>query len=340
MQLAGPYVGVVVSNADPAKLGRVKVSVPHVYGVEDTTVAPIGITDLPWAIPAGLPAGGTTASGGMDWLPDPGDQVLVFFFDGEPEKPVWMWMMQTLDQADSFPLHHYSDKSAKGKPDRAGLTRYGHTFEINKGSVLASTKSGYQLFLLDGDSGEFNGNITLQTPRAQSLEIDDDTQSATLNINRDVYFNVGLSWQVQCDDLDFESMAGDFRFTIGKDWNATVAENMNLDVGIDLTNTIGGVLTDDVSLDWDATVGNDFNLDVTASINMKFAALNLGAGASEPYVLGNQLLTLFNTLLIWLAGHTHGNGNFGSPTAPPLVPPQTGIMPLLSTILSSTIKGQ
>lgn len=343
MQLTGPYLGVVVANSDPAKLGRVKVSVPHVFGVEDSTVSPIGITDLPWAIPAGLPAGGSPASGGIDWLPEPGDQVLVFFLDGEPEKPVWMWLMQTLSQAEptkGFPLHHYSNPTAKGKPDRAGLTRYGHTIEINQGSALISTKNGYQLFLIDGESLAYNGSITLQTPRFQSLEIDDETQTATLNILKDVNFNIGLSWTSMFDDLDFESLTGDFKFTIGNDWNTTVAGNQDTEVTGDVTLKTFGNLDETIVGAWDATVGETFNLDVTNSMNVTFSALNLGAAATEPFVRGNRLLTLFNTLLMWLAGHTHSNGNDGSPTGPPITPPQPEIMPLLNTIVSTTIRGQ
>ena len=78
----------------------------------------------------------------------------------------------------------------------------------------------------------------------------------------------------------------------------------------------------------------------TSSFNLTFAALNLGAAATEPYVLGNRLLTLFNTMLVWMAGHTHTNGNNGSPTGPPITPPQPEVMPLLNTILSTTIRGQ
>lgn len=340
MQMTGPYIGVVVSNADPAKLGRIKASVPHVYGVEDTTLQPIGVSDLPWAIPAGLPAGGSSASGGIDWLPDPGDQVLVFLLDGEPEKPVWMWMMQTLDQAKAFPLHHYSSKSASGKPDRAGLTRYGHTLELNSGSALISTKNGYQLFALDGESGQFNGRLTLQTPKANMLEIDDETDSATFSINKDVYFNFGLTWQAQFDELDFESLSGDFKFTVANNWNTTVGGDQDTEVTGDVTFKTFGNLDETVVGAWDMTVGQTFGLDVTSSMNVTFSALNLGAAATEPFVLGNRLIILFNTILIWLAGHTHSNGNNGSPTGPPITPPQPEIMPLLSTILSTTIRGQ
>lgn len=335
MSLTGPYLGLVVSNADPAKLGRVKVNVPNVFGI-----ASIGVSDLPWAIPAGLPAGGSPSSGGIDWLPDPGDQVVVFFLDGEPEKPIWMWMMQTLDQADKFKLHHYSQSSSQGTPDRAGLTRYGHTIEINAGSVLASTKQGYQAILLDGDQGQNNGRITLQTPKANLFELDDQSDTATLNINQDATFNIGLTWTSTFDDLDFESLTGNFKFTVGQDWTATVAGKLDFTVDGDWDETVKGDKNVDVTGDWNLTGLGTFNLDITDTINFSFAALNLGAAAAEPYVLGNKFVQMMNTLLVWLAGHTHGNGNNGSPTTPPLTPPQPEMQPLLDIVLSSVIKGQ
>jgi hypothetical protein len=339
MELSGPYIGKVVTNKDPAKLGRIKANVPHAYGISDETFSPIGITDLPWAIPAGLPAGGAASSGGIDWLPDPGDQVLIFFINGEPEKPVWMWMMQTLDQAAGFPLHKYSKASAEGVPIRAGLTRYGHTFEINSGSILASTSHGYQLYLLDGTPA-FDGSITLQTPRAQSFDIDDLTGTGTLNINVDCYFNVGATWQAMCDDLDFESITGDFKFLIGNDWKAEVTHNLDFVVLGDETHATTGQRTDDVTGAWTMSATDTLSLVATGLLNMEFAELNLGLAATEPYVLGNRLMTMLNTLLIWLAGHTHSNGNNGSPTGPPITPPQPEMQTLLDNILSATIKGQ
>lgn len=340
MQMTGPYIGVVVSNTDPAKLGRIKVNVPHVYGVSDGGIGPVGVTDLPWAIPAGLPAGGTKSSGGIDWLPDPGDQVIVFFLDGEPEKPVWMWMMQTLDQSKDFPLHHYSDRSATGRPDRAALTRYGHTIELNSGSIIESSRSGYQLIMLDGDPNVFNGSITLQTPRAQMLEIDDETNTATLNVNLDFNMQIGQTWDAMFYDLDFESIGGDFKFTIGKDWNTTVAGNQDTEVLGNSTFKTFGNLDETIVGSLSTTVGGTFSLEAVSSLNLTFATLNLGIAATEPFVLGNRLLVLFNTLLVWLAGHTHSNGNNGSPTGPPITPPQPTIMPLLNTIISQTIRGQ
>ena len=99
MLLGFTYAGTVESNLDPLKLGRLKVRVPHVYGTTASGVGYIGVNDLPWALPAGMAAGGSANSGGFSQLPEKGDHVWVRFLDGEPEKPVWEWGMQTMDDA-------------------------------------------------------------------------------------------------------------------------------------------------------------------------------------------------------------------------------------------------
>lgn len=332
----GPYLGTVLSAQDPAKLGRIKVSVPHVFGVSDSALGTVGLTDLPWAIPAGLPSGGTPASGGIDWLPEPGDQVVVFFLDGEPEKPIWMWLMQTLNQQSSFPLHHYSFN----KPDRAGLTRYGHTIELNSGSALISTKSGYQLFMLNGDIGQNNGEILLQTPLGQFLEFDDNVQTATLNVLLDHYVNIGATWQAQADEIDFETLNRDIKLTSGNDFTVETVNDIVLSATQAASLSTGTTLALDVGTDYQTSVGNNMTTDVTGSCNFTFGTMNLGAAAVEPFVLGNRLLEFLNLIMIYLAGHTHSNGNNGSPTGPPIVPPQATAESVLETILSETIKGQ
>lgn len=337
----GPYLGTVVSNADPEKLGRLKINVPHVYGLNDSTaVGSIGLLDLPWAIPAGLPAGGSPSSGGIDWLPDPGDQVCVFFLDQEPEKPVWMWLMQTLNQQKSFPLHAYQEIASTPTPIRAGLTRYGHTIELNQGAILLSTQSGYQVILLNGDQGASNGSIQLQTPQAQSFELDDATQTATINVNQDWYVNVGATWQGQADEIDFETMGRDLILKSGR--NVTVESLQDIDLTSQQATTITTTtaLNLDVGTNFDSTVQGNMTTDVTGSCTFTFATMNLGLAATHPFVLGDVLLELLNTLLLYLAGHTHGNGNNGSPTSPPLVPPQASVQGILTNLLSTTIKGQ
>lgn len=157
--LFGTYLGFVEEVRDPDRLGRVKVRVPHVYGFSGSADGAIGVEDIPWAIPAGTPAGGSNASGGISWLPEPGDQVFVRFLDGEPEKPIWEWACQSSPQAETLKLHQYTSAG----PKRAGFTRYGHTFEFNSAGLIAVTAGGNYFTLDDGlDGGLMSVNEDLE----------------------------------------------------------------------------------------------------------------------------------------------------------------------------------
>ena len=63
--------------------------------------------------------------------------------------------------------------------------------------------------------------------------------------------------------------------------------------------------------------GNVITMD-SSSVTIKSSSINVGDGASEPLVLGNQLKTALET---WINGtfmtHMH-TGNLGAPTTPPL----------------------
>lgn len=212
-ELIGTYTGIVKENRDPSKSGRLKVFVPAVYGVNGPNSTQIGLEAIPWALPAGLPGGATANSGGLDILPEIGDQVFVRFLDGEPEKPIWEWGPQTLQQASTFKLRSYNPLS--GKPDRAALTRYGHTVELANGSVIITTANGYTIVFEDsllklgklsmrsalGSSVELNDTdrvITVKTPAGQTIELDDQNIAVNVVASQDINFQAG-------DEVDFQA---------------------------------------------------------------------------------------------------------------------------------------
>ncbi|WP_119730200.1 phage baseplate assembly protein V [Thermomonospora amylolytica] len=75
----GKYRGLVVDNADPERLGRLRLQVPSVLGDEVTTG---------WALPC-VPYGGM-AGQGLLAIPDVGAGVWVEFEEGDLEFPVWV----------------------------------------------------------------------------------------------------------------------------------------------------------------------------------------------------------------------------------------------------------
>ncbi len=184
MRLDGTYGGTVEATNDPERLGRLKVRAPAVYGPA-TAGAPDAVTtaDLPWALPAGLPAGGTPDSGGMVWLPRVGDHVYLRFLDGLPEQPVWEWAMQDRGQAQAFPYWRRSPGGYAGDeaPPDSYLTRYGHTINLARDGLTFATLHGYTITIRDATNVP-DGFIDLVTQKGYQLRLDDDADTGTLTI--------------------------------------------------------------------------------------------------------------------------------------------------------------
>ena len=75
-RFVGKFRGVVEENADPRSVGRLRLSVPDVFGEETSG----------WALPA-VPYAGDGV--GLFLLPPKGALVWVEFEHGDPEYPIW-----------------------------------------------------------------------------------------------------------------------------------------------------------------------------------------------------------------------------------------------------------
>lgn len=325
MQLGYTYGGVVEVNQDPLKLGRLKVRVPHVYGTQNNADGYIGTGELPWALPAGMPAGGSANSGGFSHLPGRGDKVWVRFLDGEPEKPIWEWGMQSIGDADTLNLHSYAKLPTPiGAPDRAFWTRYGHAFEMNEGSLIATTSQGYRAVLTDSSApGTADGNIMVSTQNGNFVSLDDLDDTAKIFSVEDMYVYVGSGFLGLSDSFSWSTLSGEFNVSAGQGIGLTSAGDISLTTSASVTvDALGDTLLGTQGL---FTVGGSF--------------IRIGFAATQPAVLGADLVLLFEGIYAWLALHTHTSSEAGSPTSQPLQPVAT-ITPSISSILSATVTVQ
>jgi Type VI secretion system/phage-baseplate injector OB domain len=329
MTLGFTYAGTVESNLDPLKLGRLKVRVPHVYGTTTAGVGFIGTNDLPWALPAGLPAGGTPDSGGFSQLPEPGDPVWVRFLDGEPEKPIWEWGMQTNSDAEALLLHQYGAGTPVGPPDRAIWTRYSHAIEFKAAQLTTTTDEGQQLLLQTSEST--NGSmVSLQTPSGQSLTLNDETLNVVLQALEaavvsasTVILNAPTSTLIKTER--FTVMVGTSILTMqGDTITITTAAGASIICDADGNIAIGSAGGSALSLEntlvqlAEPTGTGVVFEEGKGSVNTPQLSINATAIVVNTPTGPIHLLPL---LMEWLATHTHSNGNEGEPTGPPITSP-------------------
>lgn len=337
MLLNGTYAGTVEAVADPAKLGRVKARVPMVHGVQGASAGFIGTNNIQWAFPTGLPAGGTARSGGFSHLPRVGDHVWIRFLDGEPEKPIWEWGSQDQSQIVDLPLNTYDPQS--GEPvDRSFWTRFSHSIEISPDSVVVATNTGYAMQFAAGEQNAMDGFILLQTPRGHQIDINDESQALTINCVEDFYLNVPDEIVILSLSTELNTVE-ELTVVVGTDFSLTASANIDLSATLALNISADAAMTIAAQQTLDVTANAGMTLATDAVMTLNFQSLFLNAGATEPFVKGTQMVAFLNSLLLYLTTHTHGNGNNGSPTSPPIIPPQAQVQPQVASLISSTIFG-
>lgn len=331
--LNGIYLGVVEKVGDPEQLGRLKVRVPGVYGLQGAADA-IPVDDLPWALPMGLPAGGSNASGGFSMLPEVNDQVAVQFLDGEPEKPTWQWLMQSQPQAKELKLHQYTAKKENnqdvaGTAARAVWTRYGHSVEIRPEHVVVTTKEGQQIVLQTSESSS-GGSAALQTPKGQSLRLSDVSETALLQAlegavisGKKVIINAPTSVMLK---------TGRYTLMVGSTLIAVQGSTITLVTGtgasivvdaegnVALTSASGAAVSlEDSKIQVGTPDGTGLVLENgKVSVNAKQMVINttsMAIGTAQ----GSPVILMTSQALTWFLAHTHSNGNNGSPTGPPIL---------------------
>ncbi|CAM5688429.1 hypothetical protein [Streptomyces afghaniensis 772] [Streptomyces afghaniensis] len=145
----GKYRGLVVDNKDPARLGRLRVSVPSVLGPDVVTG---------WATPC-LPYGGA-ADQGFLFVPEQDAGVWVEFEEGDLEFPIWVGTYWTRPGSESqLPKPQAADgsdqRSVQDPPTRKIIkTRKGHTiqFEDADGEESILLREGNQGHRITMDS--------------------------------------------------------------------------------------------------------------------------------------------------------------------------------------------
>ena len=181
----GIVIGVVSTLEDEANLGRIRVSYPHLGGVESD-----------WARLSSPMAGGKR---GLFFRPEVGDEVLVAFEHGDPRRP---YILGSLWSQEDKPPPDDGDQKANNW--RFICSRSGHIILLDdtpgKEKIELIDKDGKRRVTIDSASSPPKitvsaeiGDIELKAPKGQVLiEADNVTVRANQTLNLEANMTTNL----------------------------------------------------------------------------------------------------------------------------------------------------
>lgn len=192
----GKYRGLVVDNADPQKLGRLKVRVPSLLGEQVVTG---------WAT-ACTPYGGADNQG-LLMVPDVGAGVWVEFEEGDLEFPIWVGTYWSKPSgASELPKPNGVDGAEAGEvqdpPTRKTLkTSKGHTIQLedktDEESILIVEGQKKHFVLINKDG------ITIQDAAGNSLVM--SSSAVTLTAKADLTIDAtGQALVIKAKTIDLK----------------------------------------------------------------------------------------------------------------------------------------
>lgn len=253
-RIYGVAVGIVRDIKDPRNLGRVKVDFPWLND-GGGAVSVTGDDDRAhsfWARIATLSAGGNR---GSFFIPEVGDEVLVAFEHGDPDRPFVLGGLWNREDAPPETM------DAGGKNNlRTIRSRSGHTITMDddtdgqKAKVTVRSQGGHDL-TLDDDGGK--GKIAIKTAAGHAVTLDDT--GGTLSI------------------VD------------------TSGNKITLDANANsLTIEVKGECEQKVGANLKITITGSATISAPAGITLDSPSVKLGTGASLA-LANETLLTIFNS---------------------------------------------
>lgn len=225
---------IVIDNADPDSLGRVKVQFPW-QGSNDTT---------PWIRIAQPHAGD---SKGFYFIPEKNEEVLVTFEDGNAEKPLVVG----------------AGYNGAAKPDSSFIsssnyykviqTLTNHTIffsdDPNNQTLLIANDQNQNQILLDYTNNQIiiksQGDIHIQADQDIELKAGQD-----INITADGNINIQAQQQMQVQSTQAMQLSTDDQFSL----QATNGISVNSDQGITMESVMDTDITADMNLNLEATM--------------------------------------------------------------------------------------
>lgn len=256
----GVVTGIVNDISDPENLGRVKVEIPSVGGVAESLSN--------WARIATMSAGNGR---GSFFIPEVGDEVLVAFEHGDPNRPFVIGMLWNSEDTPPETM------DGEGKNHlRTIKSRSGHIITMDDSSddqtakVTIKSQGGHEVTLDDANN---KGKIELKSNGGHTVTLDDEGKKITITDSGG-------------GKLEFDANSNALSVSVSGNTDQTVGGNLKINVSGTVTIAAPSGITLDsssVKLGTGASLALA-NETLLTAFNTHFHVGNLGAPTSPPAV--------------------------------------------------------
>ena len=259
---AYPEVATVTSNSDPKNMGRVQVQFDWQKPVSKNTN---------WIRVQSPDAGGSGMKNrGMVFIPEVGDQVMVGFEFGDPNRPYVMGSM-------------FDGKTGSGGDSdnriHSIITKSGLCIQFNDDStdcgITMIDKNGNQIHLkTSGNSIEIIANEEISL-KAKNIKLN-ASENINMSAGKDIDATAKGNCSVSVDGDQEISIKGDLSETVKGEGDVTVEKAYSVSVSKDMKLSVDGKLTASVKKDLKCDASGNGTVSATKKLNL--------TGGSNVYV--------------------------------------------------------
>jgi len=263
--------------------------------------------------------------GGM-WIPRIGQEVVVNFIDGDPDRPLITGRVYNAEVMPPYTLPDYStrstmmSRSSKG----GGTANYNELrFEDKKGSEQIFINAEKDMdHRVENNSREFIGASRNLIVTKDQLEQVQGDKHGTVKGNHIEKITGDMSLQVGGSQL--EKTGKDKGVDTGGDHKEKIAKSCSLQIGKDQNTKVGGNVSLTVSQNRNEKIGSTHAMEATQTIHLKGgmtvvieAGMELSLKGPGGFVdIGPAGVTIQGTMVMINSGGSAGSGPGASPDSP------------------------
>ena len=229
---AYPEMAVVSSNSDPKGLGRVQVQFDWQKRAGKNTN---------WIRVQTPDAGGSGMTNrGLVFIPEEGDQVMVGFEYGDPNRP---YVMGSL----------FSGSTGKGGGE-----------SNNKRTIL--TKSGHQIVFDDDKGGSWG--ITIADSNGNTINLSSSQKTIVISSQENIVLQ-SKNITLEAEEKISQKSGKDFDVTVGNNYKMEVEKDSTSSIKGDCSETINGKYTGKIKGESDISVGDNSTYKVSGDLTLR-----------------------------------------------------------------------